>query len=50
MWHQVITGGTRLWSSGSETIEFELFGLSEKFDLDIRRKPLIDEIKERVGA
>jgi len=47
MQHQVLTGGQRLWSSGSQTDEFELFVLSEKFDLDLWRKPIIDQIQEK---
>lgn len=47
MQHQVITGGQRLWFSGSETEEFELFVLSAKFDLDLWRKPIIDQIQAK---
>lgn len=46
MQHQIITGGKRLWSAGTETDEFELYVLSEKHDLDLWRQPLIDQIRE----
>lgn len=46
MQYQVVTGGTRLWSAGPETDEFELFVLSEKMDLDLWRRPIIDQIQE----
>lgn len=46
MQYQVLTTGQRLWSCGMASDEFELFVLSDKFDLDIRRQPLLDQIKE----
>lgn len=46
MQHQVLTTGQRLWSCGMASDEFELFVLSEKFDLNILRQPLLDQIKE----
>lgn len=46
MQYQVITGGQRLWSIGTDAEEFELFVLSEKYDLDLWRQPLIDQIQE----
>lgn len=46
MQYQIITGGECLWSASIETDEFELYVLSEKYDLDLWRKPLIDQIKE----
>lgn len=46
MQYQVLTTGQRLWSCGMASDEFELFVLSDKFDLDILRQPLLDQIKE----
>ncbi|MEX1058340.1 MAG: nucleotidyltransferase domain-containing protein [Natronospirillum sp.] len=46
MQYQIITGGQRLWSAGIEADEFELYVLSEKFDLDLWRQPQIDQIRE----
>ena len=46
MQYQVLAGGTRLWSAGSEADEFELFVFSEKRDLDLWRQPIIDQIQE----
>lgn len=47
MQYQILTGGQRLWSAGTATDEFELYVLSEKFDLDLWRQPLIDQIREQ---
>ncbi|MHA7880163.1 MAG: type VII toxin-antitoxin system MntA family adenylyltransferase antitoxin [Saccharospirillum sp.] len=47
MQHQVLTTGQRWWRRGPETDHFELFVLSEKFDMDIWRKPLIDQIQQQ---
>lgn len=47
MQFQILTTGKRLWRCGPETDHFELFVLSEKFDMDIWRKPLIDQIQRQ---
>lgn len=47
MQYQILTTGKRLWRRGPETDHFELFVLSEKFDMDIWRKPLIDQIQRQ---
>ncbi|MDZ7852765.1 MAG: nucleotidyltransferase domain-containing protein [Halomonas sp.] len=47
MQYQVISEGLRLWSQGSGADEFELAVLSEYWDLQIQRRGLIDDIKQR---
>lgn len=47
MQYQVVQYGQRLWSQGLESDEFELFVLSEYWDLAIRRRDLIRDIQQR---
>lgn len=47
MQYQILTTGKRLWRRGLETDQFELFVLSEKFDMDIWRQLLIDQVQRQ---
>lgn len=47
MQYQVISEGMRLWCRGSDADEFELAVLSEYWDLQIQRRDLIADIKQR---
>jgi uncharacterized protein len=47
MQYQVITTGQCLWSKGVEVGLFEVYVLSEKTELDMRRAPLLDDIIKR---
>jgi len=46
MQFQVITTGGRLWARDIDTDYFELYVLSQKLDLELLRKPLLDQIRE----
>lgn len=46
MQFQVITTGRRLWARDIDTDYFELYVLSQKLDLELLRKPLLDQIRE----
>lgn len=47
MQYQVISEGMRLWHQGGDADEFELAILSEYWDLQIQRRELIADIKQR---
>ncbi|SHF16048.1 Predicted nucleotidyltransferase [Modicisalibacter ilicicola DSM 19980] len=47
MQRQVLEGGQRLWANLHDADEFELSSLSEYWDLTIKRRQLIDDIKQR---
>lgn len=46
MQFQVLTTGRRLWARDIDTEYFELYVLNQKQDLDLLRKPLLDQIRE----
>jgi predicted nucleotidyltransferase len=45
MQHQILTTGERWWARDSEADLWELAMLSEKFDLDRARAPLLEDIR-----
>jgi uncharacterized protein len=47
MQHQILTRGERWFAQDPAATLFELAALREKFDLDIRRAELIDDIRAR---
>ncbi|PAU74366.1 type VII toxin-antitoxin system MntA family adenylyltransferase antitoxin [Halomonas salipaludis] len=47
MRHQVITHGTRLWQRDQAADEFELSCLSEYWDLQIMRRGILSDIRQR---
>ena len=47
MRHQVITQGTRLWQRDQAADEFELSCLSEYWDLQIMRRGILSDIRQR---